>query len=298
MCIILSGISYQFAGPGFKQNHPYISLPGLQIACIVYTFWMVGWGYISFIKPSQGCTISHAIFLVLSIVWNLAIGVFALVAYSVNFMNTYLNCNTGYDGILALWNGVDAYLQEANNALCSTDCPCYFTNVTGFESNSTIEPYYKNWVKTQDPAGSTAFPNCTEASKYNALQRTLAIDNGVEEMKTFDPFKFGGYMGMVENFFDCSGWCNTTYFDTVNNKSESFYKYLFSDINRGPPVHKGCLLPIVNWLLPYLGAWGSLTIALSAVQMLVLIITILQCQHKDNFNDDEDKIPHHEEVKP
>lgn len=295
MCIILSGISYQYAGPAFKQNYPYVTLPGLQIACIIYTFWMVGWGYISFIKPSQGCTISHAIFLILSIIWNIAIGVFALVSYSVNYINTYLSCNTGYTGILSLWNGVDAYLQEANNALCSKDCPCYFTNITGFISNSTVEPYYKNWTKTQDSQASIAFPNCSEAIRSNALEKTKATDTGIEDMKTFDPVNFAGYMGFVENFFDCSGWCNTTYYDSVNEKQEAFYKYLFSDINRGPPVHKGCLMPIVNWLLPYLGAWGSLTIALSIFQIFLFIITMFQCQQKDN--DNEDKIPHHEEAK-
>lgn len=296
MCIILAGISYQYAGPAFKQNAPYVTLPGLQIACIIYSFWMVGWGLISFIKPSQGCTLSHAIFLLLSIVWNIAIGVFALVAYRVNFFNTFLSCNSGYDGVLALWNGVDTYLQHANNALCSPNCPCHFTNTSGFLSNINIAPYYDTWNKTNDPAGSIAFPNCSETVKVKALELTRKEDSNLEPMGTFDPDKFAGYMGFVENFFDCTGWCNTTYYDTLNNKTEVFYKYLFSDINRGPPVHTGCLMPMVNWLLPYLGAWGSLTIALSILQLIVFAFTILQCQQKSN--EDEDQIPHHEDIKP
>lgn len=293
MCIILSGISYQYAGPSFKENYPYVTLPGLQIACIIYTFWMVGWGYLSFIKPNTGCTVSHAIFLMLSIIWNIAIGVFALVSYRVSFISTYLSCNSGYDGILALWNGVDTYLQQVNNVLCSPECPCYLTNISGFESNSTIAPYYNSWEKSSDPAASTAFPNCTDTIRYNTLNATRVADPNLEAHGGFDPANFANYMGFIENFFYCSGWCNTTYIDTSNNKTEVFYKYLFSDVNRGPPVHTGCLMPMINWLLPYLGAWGSLTMALSAIQIGIFIISMLQCQQKEE--EEEDQIPHHNE---
>ena len=43
IAIILAGIDYQLAGPNFKSCFPYNTLPGLQIACIIYSFFMVGW---------------------------------------------------------------------------------------------------------------------------------------------------------------------------------------------------------------------------------------------------------------
>ena len=73
--IILAGIDYQLAGPNFKPDFPYFSLPGLQIACIIYSFFIVGWGYIAFAKPNYACSLSYLIFITISLLFNFSIGI-------------------------------------------------------------------------------------------------------------------------------------------------------------------------------------------------------------------------------
>jgi hypothetical protein len=62
--IILAGIDYSFAGPDWKPVWPWYSLPGLQIACIIYTFAIVIFGYIAFARPNIGCTIAVSILII------------------------------------------------------------------------------------------------------------------------------------------------------------------------------------------------------------------------------------------
>lgn len=293
IAIILAGIDYQLAGPNFKNGFPYVTLPGLQIACIIYTFFMVGWGYIAYMKPNYACTISFIVFLVLSIIWNLAIGIFALVSYNVGFVNTYVSCNGQFNGILSVWQGVDTYLQQANNALCSEECPCALTNQTGYVTNSTILPMYKSMNRTDNPNGAISFSNCSDSVRYRALNRAKELDPLLEAEGEFDPLNFAQYMATVENYFSCAGWCNTTYFDTNTNQTTQMFKYLFTDINKGPALHSGCLEPMINWLPGYLGAYGSMTMVLAIVQIGMLGISMMQAKNKEDIV--EDKIPHHEE---
>ncbi len=57
IAIVLAGICYKFAGPDWK-NVPWASLPGTMIACIIYTFVIVIFGYVAFLHPNIGCTIA------------------------------------------------------------------------------------------------------------------------------------------------------------------------------------------------------------------------------------------------
>ena len=157
IAIILAGIDYQLAGPNCKSGFPYDTLPGLQIACIIYSFFMVGWGYIAYMRPSYGCTVSFIVFLVLSIIWNLSIGIFALVSYNVGFVNTYLSCNGQFSGIFSVWQGMDTYLQQVNDVLCSDECPCALTNKTGYVTNDTVLSMYKAMNRTDNKNGAVSF---------------------------------------------------------------------------------------------------------------------------------------------
>ena len=89
MAIILAGIDYRFAGPDWKGNFAFTAVPGLQIACIIYSFVIAVFGYIAFIKPNIGCTIALSIFLMLSILFNLSIAILCIVAGRVGWVNTY-----------------------------------------------------------------------------------------------------------------------------------------------------------------------------------------------------------------
>jgi hypothetical protein len=55
--IILAGITYQYSGPDWNQN-PWMHTPKLQVACIIYSFFLAFLGYIVFSKPNIALTIT------------------------------------------------------------------------------------------------------------------------------------------------------------------------------------------------------------------------------------------------
>lgn len=178
-----------------------------------------------------------------------------------------MGCNGKFEGIMETWRGVDAYLQRVDQALCSPQCPCYFTNTTGFVNNATISPYYNQWTKSQVPPGNVAFQNCSSQVQINTYQNAVAADAYFDPKGDFDSIKFQDYMANVEREFQCSGWCNVTYTNTNTNTRMVMFKYLFTNINRGPPRRLGCLNSVIEWLPPYLMAFGSVTMVLAGFQV-------------------------------
>lgn len=205
--------------------------------------------------------------LLISLLFNLAVAVFSLVAGSVGWVNTYFGCNGKFDGVLGIWQGIDGYLQQVDMALCSPVCPCLFVNTTGFVNNETVAPYYNNWSKAAVAPGNVAFQNCS-AQVQNAVYTNAARSDALfDPDKTFNAPAFMDYMGRVENEFRCSGWCNVTYYNPSLQTTVPMFKYLFTDVNRGPPVFMGCLNSLINWLPAYLKAFGSVTMVLVGLQV-------------------------------
>jgi hypothetical protein len=199
--------------------------------------------------------------------FNFAIAIFALIAGTYGWVNTYMGCNGQFSGIMESWRGIDLYLQKVDQYLCSNDCPCYFTNTTGFVGTPQISPFYNAWVKSNVPPGNTAFQNCTGAVQKRAYQEAAAGDAYFDPEGTFNQERFSNYMANVETDFQCAGWCNVTYVNPNTGGLMVMFKYLFTDINRGPPVNLGCLDSVIQWLPPYLQAFGSVTMVIGAFQV-------------------------------
>jgi hypothetical protein len=102
--------------------------------------------------------------------------------------------------------------------------------------------------------GAVAFQNCTTAVKTNALQNAK-LDPDFDPTNDFNAQRFADYMGRIETQFNCAGWCQTKYISGINGQTMMMSKYLFSNINRGPPGDRGCYYRVVNWVIPYLIAW-------------------------------------------
>jgi hypothetical protein len=63
-------------------------------------------------------------------------------------------------------------------------------------------------------------------------------------------------------------------------------KYLFTDINRGPPDHFGCLDEMISGLPKYLNGLGACSIMISLVQLVLFILSVSICCLKDNATTD------------
>ena len=64
------------------------------------------------------------------------------------------------------------------------------------------------------------------------------------------------------------------------------FKYLFSDINRGIPKHRGCMKPILDWLPKMLISFGSFALFAALVQfgLFILSISLLGASSSDDAN--------------
>jgi len=94
----------------------------------------------------------------------------------------------------------------------------------------------------------------------------------------------------VEKELQCTGWCNVTYFNSDINQPTAMAKYLFTDVNRGPPARLGCLDAMVTWLIPLLMAFGAVALLLAGFQLIVFILTLCQCYARDR--DHQHQVPH------
>jgi hypothetical protein len=223
--------------------------------------------------------------------FNLAIAIFSLVAGSTGWVNTYFGCNGKFTGIMEVWQGIDSYLQQVDQNLCGPGCECYISNTQPFTTNPTIAPIFNSWSKTATNTGAINFQGCPSQVQQNAYLTAVKNDQLFDPSGNFDAGKFVGYMSRVERQFGCAGWCNVTYVNTNTQQTTAMFKYMFTDINNGPPANFGCLNSVMDWLPGYLKAFGSVTMVLVGLQLIVFALSICQCWARER--DHEHQIPHH-----
>jgi hypothetical protein len=158
--------------------------------------------------------------------FTFAVAIFGLISGSVAKLDDLIGCNTNYTGILSAWNHIDKYLITADDNFCSSACPCSITNITGFTNNMSILTNYTLWDKT---GTATAFQNCSSTVKETA---TAAYNEAANDTTSFNDTSFMKYFGTIEEKFNCSGFCTTSYQTNGGLTTKTMYKYLFTDINR------------------------------------------------------------------
>jgi hypothetical protein len=187
-----------------------------------------------------------------------------------------------------IWMGMDNYLLNADMYLCSPDCPCFIQNTTPFTTNPLIAPAFTQWSVTNAPGSAVNFQGCSfgvKANVYNAAN--AASPDFFNPAGDFNAVNFWTYMANIESRFSCTGFCQINYINTFTNQPTQISKYLFTDVNRGPPAISGCLNTILNWLPSYLLAFGSVGLVLAFFQLLSLIMAGALCHHRrsDVHND-------------
>ena len=143
------------------------------------------------------------------------------------------------------------------------------------------ELYEKYYIKTGNKN------NFQECDKYNDIKNTGKINVNK---------KFAQYWKNIEKRFNCVGFCQTSYYSDRINGNVPFAKYLFSDFRRGPVKHKGCFRLLMNWVIKALISFGSLGIAGSLIQILIVFAGINMLkeendndyQNQDNVNNKND----------
>jgi len=274
--------------PEFKQ-WSWSALSGCLLAAALFAIVVGILGLIAFFKPKVAILTIFAILCFLSFLFTLAIAIFAIVAGSTNLINPYFGCNAKMNGIMEIWRGMDSYLINADRYLCSSACPCYITNAGMFTNNSTVLPFYNNWVKTTNPGGAVRFQDCPTNVKLAVYNAALA-DPFFNPQGDFVADKFWGYMAKWEEDFQCAGFCANNYLIPGTLNRQFIYKYMFTDINRGVPMYSGCVGRVLDWLPPLLLAFGAVGIVLAFFQLLALLAALALCKAKRGRSDHKDVV--------
>ncbi len=161
----------------------------------------------------------------ISFAFTLAIAIFGLIEGSVQQIDQFIGCQSKYSGIMSLWQNVDDLMILVDQNFCSTNCPCTINNPAPFLVNASVASNYAFWTKV--PAGgATAFQNCS----YSLQKNAESAYNASHVNDTINITLFEDYFNAIETKFNCSGWCQTSYYN--NGANETMYKYLYTDINR------------------------------------------------------------------
>jgi hypothetical protein len=274
--IIYTGVEYN----SDNQNWQYMSFTGmngaLQLAAIAFMIVVAVVGILGFFLENTLILIIFAILAFLAFIFLTGIAILDLIVDS-NIRSDQRNnigCNTNYTPLLNSYKIVDTYMQNVDTAFCSTSCPCNIYNPFAFTAYPNT---YATWVSNTN--GVNNFTSCSAPLQNNVYTNSLSqyqSKTGDNSNRTFSTSNFANYWGSVETRFNCSGFCNTTY---LNNQGQSITiaKYLFSDINRGPPNTIGCYAPLFAWFANFLEAYGIIALIIALLMLILIILVCFWC---------------------
>ena len=216
-----------------------------------------------------------------------------MVAASVGKVKNYSGCNTEYKGLLKYWRSVDKYIIEADKALCSEECQCYTNNEIEklFHDEPIAKNIYDQYYKHKKNSNITKVQDCYSIQTiYDNLHSSYY---GVK----INGERFNIFWKKVEEYFECSGFCQTNYQifnDTKTKNDNNIYtgqiplvKYIFSNFTKGPVKHKGCFRLLVNWIIDFLISFGCIGLGASILQIIMFICGFSLLFNMYNKSDDD-----------
>ena len=279
-------------------KHGYGALGALELASIILAWIVIGIGFGAFLTEIGCCLIIFIILVLMSALFTFAIVIFCFIGTQTRYWNDYIGCNAKYDGLLSVWNSVDTYLYSVDSLLCSEQCTCNFNDVTTslYASNSTTAPYYNLWVKENKTIAAKRFQDCPKIVKEQAYNEYLMANAYYNH--TFRDDWFMTYYSHIEDFFKCTGFCGTTYYNGKTRANAKIVKYLFSDLTDGIPEHFGCLSSIMDWVRKTLNAFASCGIFLFLVEMILFVLGCLMLCSERKVVSRKPKQEEEKELKP
>lgn len=125
-------------------------------------------------------------------------------------------------------------------------------------------------ITSTDPIIS--FQDCPEAAKMEVDR--LYKSNPNNTAHEIDQEKFAKYWKGIEERFNCTGWCKTSFINPITQQKQKMLNFVFSDINKGIPKYPGCLNRLVNWLPRLILAVGCCLIFAAFIQSLNMAFAI------------------------
>ena len=282
---VMSIINYKTLHAEWSENKwKHLSYLSIWASSIIMGISFIGFiNYLACVK-CKPFLILYLILSFCSLAFTWTIGISASVGAVIhNKVGGMLSCDSKLEGILEMWDNIDRYLQFADSLHCSTQCPCYMTDSTRkkFETDSKAQVMYNIWeVYTKnygdngrDKTYEFSLDDCPQEIKDEIVTRY--IENKSSLGKWIKPDIFAKYWSKIEEKFDCSGWCETTYIDKYSMQEKTMYKYIFSDINRGVVTNLGCLHQIVDWIPVYVGWFAGCLVCAAFLQTVTFAFNIV-----------------------
>jgi hypothetical protein len=270
-CFIYSLSSYKTYDSKYNPNQLNATL-AITSAAVVFFFTFLGIAFL--------CCDSKILTVIFVIIWiglfllAFIVGIICLVlSVNANIINSF-TCNNMYN---SRNSRLDVYMAKVDETFCSARCPCDIATQNLSKFAGQAKSIFDLWsiafsTKTYN------FGNCPSQVKTDTFNLAEATDYSVSfnfnyrnSSETFDQDNFFKTWNYLETTYKCSGFCNTTYTDTLN-KNRTMYKYLFSDVNNGvPDFRDGCYKAIVNGVGSYFSSYGSYILIISIFMLIILI---------------------------
>lgn len=237
----------------------------------------------------------------MSMLFSMCVSFFTLIAGSIGGIDQYLGCQTKFKRIFKVWNDIDQYMFEVDKRFCSKDYKCDLTPYTVklFENDPIVGTLFHNLYENNTDYSLKSlneYNNIDDEDKnvkWEDVQKNGDATTklpGLIKVKSFKYKKFNQFWRYIENKFDCSGFCSTVYqFDESAEKFREWpserelasaprqipiFKYLFSDVNKGIPKHRGCMKRLLRWLPQMLITFGSFALAASLLQFILFFLSL------------------------
>lgn len=235
--------------------------------CIVIVIMVIGHIEFKCCLGSKGFGIFYVCIQMICVLFCMIISIICFVVGNTGKIEDFAGCNKDYKGLFKHWNNMDNLMMLIDRQFCSDKCPCDFTrNVTNiFNENTTVKPYFDLYNKD---GIYEKFNDCPEEAKKE-------VQDGFEiwerltgnHLTDFNITKFGEYWADIEEKFECTGWCSSSYTFENNgvNETRYLYKYLFYGINHGIVKKTGCLGSILDWIRPKLNAYAVISFICSLI---------------------------------
>lgn len=253
-----------------------------QLACVIYCTVLSILGFFVFCCTNTCFVVFYSILLMLGFISMSVVGGLSLVAGQFGWIKDYLSCQTKWSGLLDSYKAVDKYLANVDQYLCSDQCICYIDSRTidNYKKNTTFIEYLSKWNTKDNSTYARNFMNCTVQVQNIVLAKTVSSDTSIYE-NSISPRSLFSFIGNLEKTYKCSGFCNTVYYNSFTKSKMLMAKYLFTNINNGPPENIGCFKFFVRNLPAYLRYFGSVALVIAGFQIVLFILSVAFCCVKD-----------------
>ena len=231
----------------------------------------------------------------------MSVSFFTLIAGSIGKIDKYIGCQTKFKGIFKYWDEIDQYIIAADTALCGANCPCDMSkySIQMYKNNPITKEMFnayfnikENDIKDISSDSMIKIQSCADKTTLRSNFKSKLKEKNIDG---FNGKIFEGFWEHIENKFECTGFCRTIYEpdsaspgyyqapNTLTNapKQRELIKYIFSDVNKGMPKHRGCMIQIMKWLPRMLISFGSFALFASIVQICLLVLALMLLRHNN-----------------